>query len=202
MAFNYEAVVTPVGVAVFPWLTKPDTMHDPEGVYKVDLSVPEEDAQDLIAKLERVRDTFIASLPHHKAQALTPRPVYLIEYTRPEIPADATDTQKKALWDSHVPEPTGNVLFRWKLKAHVTPKEGEAFDQKPVVVMNDTGEKVESPVYAGSTLRIKGQVVPYTNAASGMVGVTLRMRAVRVYDLVTSGGGEASDNFWVDMDGE
>ena len=126
--------------------------------------------------------------------------MYKIELDRPEIPKDATDEEKKALWDNHEPTPTGNVLFRWKMKAHVNPKEGTPWDQKPIVVMADTGEAVEGPVYGGSTLRVKGQAVPYTAAASGTVGLTLRLRAVRVYEL--EGGTASGENtaFWTDMD--
>jgi len=197
---RYEAVTTPAGVAIYPWITKADTEHVPTGVFKVDLSIPEELAADTIAKLETVRDEFIATLPQAKQEALTPRPVYLVEYTRPDYPEDSTAEQRKALRDAHEGVPTGNVLLRFKLKAKVTPKDGEAFDQAPVVVDATTGEKITKPVYDGSVVRIKGQVVPYTSAASGIVGVTLRMKAVQVIELVTGSGGEAG--FWTDFEAE
>lgn len=199
---RYEAVTTPVGVAVYPWITKPDVEYVPTGQYKVDLSLPEELAQDVIVKMERVRDEFIATLPVAKQQALTARPVYLLEYTRYEFPEDATDEQKAAIRDAHVPEPTGNVILRFKMKAKVQPKDGEAFDQAPVVVDAATGERIEKPVYDGSLIRVKGQIVPYTNAASGMVGVTLRMKAVQVVALVTGSGSGDGAGFWTDFDAE
>ncbi len=54
------------------------------------------------------------------------------------------------------------------------------------------------PVYGGSIIRVRGQIVPYTSAAAGICGITLRMKAVQVIDLVT-GSGEGSA-FWTDFD--
>jgi hypothetical protein len=194
---RYEAFVSPVGEAVFPWITRADVEHVSTGVYKTDLSVGFEEAQDFIAKLEKTRDDFIATLPMAKQQALAPRPVYFEEYTRPEYPEDATDEEKKAIRDAHVGEPTGNVLFRFKLKAHVDTDDG-GFDQRPVVIHADTGAKVETPVFGGSLIRVKGQIVPYTNQAAGTVGVTLRMKAVQAIEIVSGGDG----SFWTNFDGE
>ena len=192
---RYEAFTSPVGEAVFPWITKADTTYVQTGVFKTDLSVPFEQAQDFIAKLEKARADFIATLPTAKQGALTPRPVYTDEYTRPEYPEDATDDEKKAIRDAWVGEPTGNVLFRFKLKAHVDTDDG-GFDQTPVVVDASTGERVTDAVFGGSIIRVRGQIVPYTNNAAATVGVTLRMKAVQVIEIV-SGGGDGS--FWTDF---
>lgn len=195
----YQAITTPAGTAVFPWITKADTEHDAAGVYHTDLSIPFEDAQETIAKLEKVRADFIATLPVAKQKALVARPVYFEELTRPDYPQDSTPEQKKALRDAWEGEPTGNVLLRFKLKASVTPRDGDPFTQAPTVVDAATGEKIEKPVYNGSIIRIKGQIVPYTNAATGVVGVTLRMKAVQVIDLVSGGDG---GSFWTDFDND
>lgn len=194
---KYEAFTTPAGEAVFPWITKADTEHDANGVYHVDLSVPAEEAQEFIAKLERVRDEFIATLPTAKQKSLNKKPVYMDELTRPEYPENASKEEKRAIREAWEGEPTGNVIFRIKQKAKVTLQDGTSFEQAPVVVMADTGERCEQPVYNGSTIRVRGQIVPYTNAAAAIVGVTLRMKAVQVIDLVT-GGGDGS--YWTDFE--
>lgn len=193
-----ETFQSPAGEAVFPWLTRMDTQHDASGVYHTDLAMPPEIAEDFIAKLEKIRDEFAASLPMAKQQALTPRPVYKLEMTRPEFPADATDAEKQAIKDAHVPEPTGNVLFRFKLKASVQPKNGEAFTQAPAIVMADTGATCTEAVYGGSIIKCRGQVVPYTNDSAGNFGVTLRLKAVQVIELQT-GSGEAGAH-WTNFD--
>lgn len=196
---NYEAFTSPAGEAVFPWITRADTKHDAGGVFHTDLSIPFELAQEFIAKLESARDNFIATLPLNQQKALIPKPVYKEELSRPTYPEDATDDEKTAIREAWEGEPTGNVLFRFKLKATVTPKVGDAFTQAPAVILADTGEKCESPVYGGSIVRIRGQVVPYTSAASGIVGVTMRMKAVQVIELQT---GDSSGGFWTDFDND
>lgn len=197
MAEKYETFQSPYGEAVFPWITKADIKHDASGVFHTDLALPPELAEEFIAKLERIRDEFTASLPMAKQQALTPRPVFKLEMTRPVFEPDDTDATKEQKKRDHVPEPTGNVLFRFKLKANVVPKKGDAFSQSPVVVMADTGEKCDQPVYSGSIIRVRGQVVPYTNDSAGNVGVTLRLKAVQVQELVSGEGG--SNAHWTDF---
>lgn len=195
---RYVAFTSPVGEAVFPWLTRADTTYNTTGVYKTDLSVPFELAQDFIAKLEGARNDFVQTLPIAKQTALAAKPVYAEELTRPDYPEDATDDEKKAIRDAWVGEPTGNVLFRFKLKAHVDTDDG-GFDQAPAVISADTGEKIEDAVFGGSVIRVRGQIVPYTNNASGVVGVTLRLKAVQVVELVTGSG---DGGFWTNFDNE
>lgn len=196
-----ESFTSPAGEAVFPWLTKPDTVHDAAGVYHTDLSIPFDLAQDFIARLEGVRDSFIQTLPVNQQSSLKARDVYTMEMTRPEYGSDLSPAEKAAVRGSHVGEETGNVLFRFKLKASVQPRDGEAFTQAPIVVTADTGERVESPVYGGSIIRVRGQIVPYTNAAAGIVGITLRMKAVQVIELVTAGsGGGENAGYWTNFE--
>lgn len=192
-----ETFQTPYGVAVFPWLSKADVKHDASGVFHTDLALPPDLAEEFTAKLERIRDEFAAGLSQAKQQALTARPVFTLEMTRPVFPDDATDAQKEQLKKDHVPEPTGNVLFRFKLKANVTPKNGDAFTQSPVIVMADTGEKCDSPVYGGSIIRLRGQVVPYTNDSAANFGVTLRLKAVQIQEL--AGGTGDGGAHWTDF---
>jgi hypothetical protein len=195
-----NSFVTPVGEAVFPWLYEPDTRYVPEGVYQTLLSVPFEEAQTFIAELERIRDDYMDTLDPAKRPLYNATPVYTEEYTRPEFPEGATDEEKAAIKAAHKPEPTGNVLFKLKMKAKVQPRDEnkEAFTQSPVIVSAETGEKIEDPVYMGSIIRVKGQVCPYSNAMSKQVGVSLRMKAVQVVELVTGGNGGGSE--WTDFD--
>ena len=53
---KYETFITPAGEAIYPWITKADVEHDANGIFHVDVSVPVEVAQDLIAKLEVLED--------------------------------------------------------------------------------------------------------------------------------------------------
>ena len=176
---NFEVFTTPVGELVYPWITKPDTRYDPEGVFQTKLLLPLPNAQDLIAKLEKALHDFVGTLEVAKQKTYQINNVF-----EEELDDDG--------------EPTGNVLFKVKMKARVIPREGDAFSQQPVVVMADDGRAVDRPVYGGTMAKLKGQIVPYTNAAQKVAGVTLRLRAVQVHELVsgTSDGGA----FWSDFD--
>jgi hypothetical protein len=196
----YEAFISPAGTALYPWLNKADVQHDKEGVFHTDLVLPPELCEEFISRLEGVRDAFAAEeLTPAKRAALVARPVYREELTRPEYPDGATDAEKKAIKDAFIPEPTGNYQFRFKMKARVHAGNGTVFEQRPVVVLAETGERVDEPVFTDSVIRVKGQIVPYTNDASGTYGVSLRLKAVQVIELVTGTGGGA---FWSDFENE
>ena len=176
---NFEVFTTPVGELVYPWLTRADVRYDADGVFQTKLLLPFEGAQDLIAKLEGTLKDFIATL----------EPKQIAKYIPAAVFEDELDDDG---------EGTGNVLFRFKLKNHVTTREGDTFTQAPVLVMADDGSRVEAPIYGGTMARIKGQIVPYTNAATNSVGVTLRFRSVQVHELVSGGSGDGA--FWSDFD--
>jgi hypothetical protein len=198
--FKYPAFVSPVGTAVYPYLITPDIKHDPDGVFKVDVSVPKELAEDFVATLEGTLDQwFKTELNTTQQKTLAKKPVFNLEYSRPEYPeGDITEDERQAIRAAHEPMETGNLLFRCKMKAKFTTRKGEIYEQQPIVVDADTGARITDSVWTGSTIRVKGQIVPYTNAAAQVAGLSLRMKAVQVIDLVTGEGGSAG--FWTDFD--
>lgn len=175
---GFEIFVTPIGQLEFPWLTKADTRFDPDGVYKTNLILPFEDTltQELIAKLARVRDDYFQSMDTPLQKNSTKVDVY----------EEVLDDEGK---------PTGDIRLKFKLKKKVTTRDGDSFTQSPEVVDAD-GNDVDAPVYGGSMAALKGQIAPYRAPASKTVGVSLRVKGVKVYELVTGGSG---GNFWKDM---
>lgn len=194
---RYEAFVSPVGNAVFPYLTAPDTRHNKEGVFHVDVSIPADLAEEFTSRLDKALDAFIdIELNANQKATLARKPVFRPEMTYPEYPDGASDEERAAIKDSFIPEETGNILFRTKMAAQFTTKKGETVTQTPIVVLAETGERVTDTVFMGSTLRVKGQIVPYISAASQIVGLSLRLKSVQVIDLVSGTGGK----FWSDFD--
>lgn len=51
---NKTSITTPKGRAVYPWLNKPDTKFNTEGVYKTGVAVNPDEAKSLILKLEEI----------------------------------------------------------------------------------------------------------------------------------------------------
>lgn len=60
-----KSTITPKGVAMYPWLTKPDTKFDAAGIYKMSLALSsdEESTQSLT---ETIRNTYIDELGDKK----------------------------------------------------------------------------------------------------------------------------------------
>lgn len=51
---NKQTFMTDEGVAVYPWLNKPDTQFDPEGTYKTGIRMPLDAAKPLIHEMEHL----------------------------------------------------------------------------------------------------------------------------------------------------
>lgn len=160
---------TPYGEAIYPWLNRPDTQFDANGVYHLKLRVPMEEAAEFIDSLRTVRDQFIAEQD----------PVKQKNWNVAEVYDDEFDDEGN---------PTGNVLFKLKQRAFVSykAKDGteQSFTQKPEIVDED-GNTVSEAVWGGTTLRAKGEIRPYAMASSKTLGVSLRLSAVQVKELVT-----------------
>lgn len=171
MANDFQNMVTPPGVAVYPHLTTPDTKFDANGVYKVSLSLTEEEAAPLIERVEKVQEEATGMIPPGKRQKLSDPPYY-----------DEMDDQG---------QPTGRVIFKFKMKAKVNTKDGRTLEMSPKLfdsegtLMTD----VES-IWGGSVLRISADMIPFYVAAVG-AGVSLRLKAVQIIDLKTGGGAGA-----------
>jgi len=197
---RYPAFISPVGTAVYPYLITPDVRHNADGIFKVDLALPEELAQEFITRLEgELNEFFSTELNTTQQTTLAKRAVWQPEFTRPEYPDGASDEERAAIKDAHVPEATGNVVFRMKMNAKFNTRKGDVVEQQPIVVSADTGERVTEHVWTGSTIRAKGQIVPYINNSSQTAGLSLRLKSVQVIDLVT---GTGSGAYWNDFENE
>lgn len=198
--YQLPAFTSPVGEAVYPWITAPDTKHVKTGVYHCGIAIPKDDlnGQAFIAQMEAIRDEFLASLPAAKRASAIVKNIAEVQFTYP--PKGASEIEIR----DFVPVETGNIIIRFKLNKLVEKKAGSTtagstYEQSPIVVDAETGGVITSPIYAGSIIRIRGNVACYYTALTKQVGVSLRMKAVQVIDLVTGGGGSGT-KFWTDFD--
>lgn len=165
MAQQPNVFTTPKGVALYPWLSTPDTKFNEEGEYKVSLVLSKADAQPLIDQINAIfADNLKEEMKKQKGKELkTANPPY-------------TDQLDDA------GQPTGNVILRFKSKAVYKPA---IFDAKGNVV-------VDSNIWAGSEIRVNGSIAPYYTSMVG-AGVALRLRAVQIITLVE--GSSSADRF-------
>jgi hypothetical protein len=161
---------TPVGIAQYPYLTKPDTKFNPEGEFKVNLEINAEDAAEICTFLDE-------QLAAAVAKAKKENPGKKIKEGSPGY---------------EVNEETGKVTLKFKLKAKVTTKSGDTFDQK--VALFDAKGKPITPapnIGGGSKVKVAYEVFPYYTAMVG-AGVSLRVKAVQILDLVEFTGGASA----------
>lgn len=164
---------TPAGIAQYPYLTKPDTKFNPDGEYKISVEIPGAAAQDTVTFLD---EQFAASV----AKAKKDNPGKKIK--EGDVPYSVNDD-------------TGKVTVRFKLKAKVTPKQGDPFEQRPAL-FDAKGKPIgaDAKIGGGSKVKVAYELVPYYTAIAG-AGISLRLKAVQVIDLVEFSGGASSEAY-------
>lgn len=178
----YQKMITPKGTLIYPWLTKADTKFNPDGEYRTTFAVPQEAAESFCSKLDQILDSFYKE---QVANAKNPAEAKKIKKAEPYTPQ----------YDDNGDE-TGNVIFKMKLKALVKMKDGSEYAQKPKL-FDAQGNPLPAKVnpYGGTQAKISVQVVPYLMPATKECGLSLRLQAVQVLQLVAGGGGGDADSF-------
>jgi len=172
-----NTITTPAGVAKYPHLNKPDkkyaTSEKPHGEYKVDLEMPNEDAEPFISQAEAIFAEFIAE-------------------KKRELKKDKLKMHS-APWE----ENDGVTRLRLRVKAMGQSKDGELFSRAPKL-FNAAGEIITDNIGGGSKLKVA--VVPYCwYTASLGAGITLQPKAVQVLELVTWGDGGSAAAYGFDV---
>jgi hypothetical protein len=169
--------VTPIGVAVWPHLHSPDTKFDKDGVYRVQLAYPvgSPEANKLIAQI----DAWVASAIEAENKRLVAdgkKAKVASAFKRADLP------YKMELNDEG--EETGRVLFNFKLKAKGKTREGEVFERRVALyVKGGAPLPKDKKIGGGSLLQVSYEANPFFTGGLG-AGVSLRMEAVMVHDLV------------------
>jgi hypothetical protein len=174
---DYESIVTPIGVAIYPHLNRPDAYKDPNtGVsgkpqYKVNLSLTQQEATPIIEKIEASKKIALGMIPAGKKTRETDDPYYN------ELDSEGQET--------------GRVVFKFKMNAEIY-KDGRTIEMSPKLF--DAGGSLLSDcddIWGGSKLRVSADMIPYYVASVG-AGVSLRLKAVQIIEPKTGGGGDAS----------
>ena len=176
---------TPKGVFKWPRLNEPDTKYKAEGLYSVKLILDEQSAKALIAKLQ----------PHFDAAVAEAKEKYaaLPVKTRKEKEFK-TNKFFSPVYDEDTEEETGDVEFNFKMTASgVSKKTGKPWTRKPRIFDAKGKPMVTIPAIWGGTVgKVAFEVMPFFNAAQCEAGLSLRLDAVQIIDLVSGGGKSAS----------
>ena len=161
---------SPKGTAQYPWLNTPDTKFDPEGVYKTNLVISSEDAQEFKEQIDDlVEQAYKEAVKQDpkKKNKLTKRYPY-------EMDVDDNGDE------------TGDIIFKFKSKAQYTSKSGEVRTNKPKLV--DSGcNLTNEAIFGGSILKVATTLNPYCYGTNA--GVSLQIRAVQILELSQGSSG-------------
>lgn len=175
MSKRAKQYVTPVGAAKFAWLTKADTKFNADGEYRTELLLEPAEAQELIeaidAAIEAQKEKVIEDL---KAKGKKGKALKIKMSNAPY--KDDTDADG---------EETGLISFKFKMKAKVTSKKGDIIEMKPAIFDASNKPIKGVPVFSGSQIQVAYEIFPYYTAMAGC-GVSLRLKAVRVVELVSA----------------
>lgn len=184
-------LVSPKATFRYPKLNEPDYGTDQYpiegGAYSVQLVLPAEEAKVLIDKLQPIYDEAIAegqvkfdNLPiaqRKKHGSMKEQTFYTEEY------------------DKETEEPTGNVVFKFKMKASGKDKKtGKPWSRKPTI-FDASGKPMINPpsIWGGTTGKVSFEVGPYFVQGQVMAGISLSLNAVQIIELRSGGGGNAGD---------
>ena len=181
-----ENFKTPIAIAKWVTLGKPDTKYKAEGEYRVTLSLPK-DAPETVKFLAQLDAFYVVAVKAVKDKLLSDPKTKLKAKT-----LKTSNAPYKADLDQEGNE-TGNILVSFKAKASGVKKDKSPwvfkpgmFDAKGIPIAKETS------VWGGSKLRVSYQVSDYYVAASGEAGLSLKLQAVQILDLKTGGGRDAS----------
>lgn len=159
-----ERFVSPKGRFVYPWLTTPDTKFDADGVYRLKLAVPATEAAGLVDMLSEKQQNHLKT---NKAKV-----------------------RKEGSCPWELDEETNEYLFSFKMKAVVTPKNSDPFTQRPAI-FDASGQPCRDLKIGGGTVgKVSFEIIPYANKMIG-AGLSLRLKAVQIIDLVEYGQQDA-----------
>ena len=169
---------TPIGTAVYPHLSQPDTKFNEDGEYHTKLRIPMKDASELLETLESLYETEYKKICKEKKKQKLKR--FDFPWTE-ELDDEGNET--------------GNVLLKLKMKAKT--KEGQNI--RPLIV-DSKREPMAEMIGSGSQLKVAFNPWCWFVPMLG-VGMTLRIQGVQVLDLVEYSSGRSGKDLFEDEDG-
>jgi hypothetical protein len=170
-------ITSTAGVAQYSYLSEPDTKWNDEGVYTITLRLPKDGEG---ATLKKSLDKILSDQVKEVTATNGKKPKILGLPVREGVADDGSEV----------------LDFKFKMKPSFKSKTGERIEQRPKVF--DSGLKpMTEQVGRGSTVKVNYMPAGYSTSLG--TGVTLRLYAVQVIDLVAPGGG--SDAFSVEEGG-
>ena len=166
------------GTALWAKVFEPDTKFNPLGDYSINLQMPVAQAAAMSEQLDQ-----IVQAKFNEAVKADPR----LKNTL------TTQDVCQPVFDRDTGDDTGNVEFKFKLKAKVQKRDGTYYEQQPAVLDSKKVPMTNDILIGnGSRVKVAFEPIPYVMASTKKAGVSLRLKAVQVIDLVEYGNSAAS----------
>lgn len=177
-----KSLVSPRGVARYPWLNKPDVKFKEGGQYHVELILAEADVKGIEEACTEALQAFVAEdLEGEK---------------------DKAKKAQRSKWERHLPiqdeldadgNPTGRKLVKFVSNATRKMKDGST-ESRRLAFADARGKPVTNvpPIYGGSELKIAYQPSAGRWDAQKKFGVTLYINAVQILKLAEGNSGVAA----------
>lgn len=197
---KFLKLTTPAGTAIWPRLSTPDMKFAKEGIghYKVTLRLRRGD--DGVDELLGELDTMYANaLEAGKAedQALRKENAKWRAKMSGKPTVEASRPYSDVLDPENNDAPTGEVDINFKMSsAFIDKKNGNRRVEKHVALFDGAGGKIDPAsinIGMGSKIRVSFNPNPFWTQVAG-AGISLRLLAVQVLDLVEFGGGNAASH--------
>jgi len=160
------------GNALWAKVFEPDTRYVPEGEYSIQVIMPETEAAEVCEQLENMAQAKLAEVVKEQPK--------LKNVLATRTPFDPETDEAGNL--------TGNVVFKTKMKARIKARDGRVYEQKPAVVdAKRTPMDGSQLIGNGSLIKVAVEPAPYMMQSTKQVGVTLRLKAVQIINLVEYG---------------
>lgn len=172
MSSNNNRFTTPKGLAQYPALKTPDTKFNPEGDYKVNLVMEDDEKTNaLVSKLEAVLEDFYENDDNVK-QAIS-------------------KGRKVVTQDIYEKDEEGRIVMKFKQKAVITKKDGSKITVK-IRQFDSKGKPVDVNIGRDSVIKVSFTANPYYMPSTRTCGLSLRLLAVQVISLNEFGDSSAS----------
>lgn len=173
--------VSPMGVAIFPYLSKPDTKFKEEGEYRVKLRLSADDAAPLIKLVDA--EMAVAKKTDKLLEAKKKNPKATIPENTPY--KDSLDDQG---------EETGDIEFTFGATASgVSKKTGKKWE-RTLNLFDAKRKPFKGDVWSGSKIKVAFTVGSYFINAKVGYGVKLYLESAQIIELV-QGGNRSADSY-------
>lgn len=188
-------IVSPKGTFRFPKLSEPDYGNEkfpkPDGEYSVQLILQADspEAKALIEKLKPLHEAAQAEA----VDAFNKLPIA----TRKKLKEITVNDFTNILYDKDTEEETGEVFFKFAMKASGERKKGAKagtrWSRSPVV-FDAKGKRLEPvpEIWGGTIGKVSASVTSYFIPGTGAAGIKLNLEGVQVLDLVKGGSRSAA----------